>query len=126
LYYKLYDTFISIILILPIIFFIIAAVNANHFKNSNSCDNKDSYITIIIIIALPFMAWFNERFDQFEEKKKTISHLIILTVILALISLFPICTNPDGLYIWNHCRKIFEIMAITLFIYVLLQFYTMG
>lgn len=121
--FLLYDSIISLVLIIPFLIFIYSIINSNKFPKFTQKELlAGSFITIVIIIAIPFISFLAPKINN-PIKQSKIDKLMIFTVIIALFSLIPLMTHPDDVCIWRHCRIGLEIMAIILFIYILLSYF---
>ena len=119
-YYQLYFILAAIVLVFPYIIFGLAFATADsHVLNGEYNSNRETYITIVFVLAISFTACVEK---MYENGIKNIWSLMFIILILATLSLIPIWTNKMGECIWKHCRTSFEVMAFTLLIYIFLSY----
>jgi hypothetical protein len=120
-YFNLYKEGITLILFIPPIIFLLAAGNI-HYMNCNSINDIFSvtFIFVGIIFALPLLQWLSTK----EHVNFTfVSHIIILAIMLLMFAYLHLCISPEFSRIWRHGRSCLEVMAVTLFIYVLSMYF---
>lgn len=121
LIFQIYLTYASVVIVIPFILFIIAMIYAPTYASYNKTDLiKDTFVTVIIITAIPFLIWFTSKSRP---HSLHITNIVILAIILGVVSLLPVWSDPRGECVWKHCRTGLETMAITLFLYALMTYY---
>ena len=119
-FYQLYFILAGIVLIIPYILFGLAILKADSFVlNGENNSNRETYITIVFILALSFTAYIEK---MYENGIKNIWTIMLIILILATLSLIPVWTDKMGECIWKHCRTSFEVMAFTLLIYIFVSY----
>lgn len=118
---EIYNKYGSLILLIPIILFMVGIFNANCLDLETSKQIfQTSFIVIGVIFAIPLLTFLNTK-NHYDIVH--ITQLVMIAIILILVSYLHICLAQENIPIWNHCRSCFETMAITLFIYVLLNYF---
>lgn len=107
------DTLGFIILLLPVIYIVCAAVCAVYAPDKGLSVGSAACISISILIAVPLLAWINR--DIAPHLKRRYLRLAISAVILALLAQFPLIIPND--YILSQLRGLLECFAITLLCY---------
>lgn len=74
-----------------------------------------SYLTTGVIILIPLLTWCHDRFEH-EQK---VMDAMVLSVILAVMSLIDIWVPVKYISYIKHVRSMFQIASLTLIIYIL-------
>lgn len=132
---KFYDSFASLVLLLPFGYYFIGFMNADDICNKEIEDDvfSTSFINTGMLLSLPLIAMFNkdenkdkEDSDKVKKKNDTYkrtTHIIFLAMILVLISYPHIWATMEFRHIFKIARSCIETMAVTLYIFVLMIFF---
>ena len=136
---KFYDSFASLVLLLPFGYYFIGFMNADNICTKEIEDDvfSTSFINTGMLLSLPLIAMFNKDESKTEDKTKEESdkvkkkndtykrttHIIFLAMILVLISYPHIWATMEFRHVFKIARSCIETMAVTLYIFVLMIFF---
>lgn len=117
---KLHLALSSVILLIPIALFAIGFINAYQIADDEIEDNvfTTTFTTIGLILSIPLITYFNK-----EKENKKLTHCVYLAMILTLFSNLHLWTDKDFRHVCRIMRSCFETMAISLYAYVLTDFF---
>lgn len=108
----------SYILVIPVIFFIAAMINARDLSEEVESEmSRIIFFPLMIVVSVNIVAWIGK--DYIGNLKLTI-RCIIVAIVFLLISSYDFWVHRDYLFAYRHAQSAFETMAITLIIYVVI------
>jgi len=117
-FFSIYKIKYAIILMLPIILFIIAIINAPYL-----CEEVESelfkiiYFPMIIIVSINLFSWLSK--DNINDGKILI-RCIFISIVFLLLSSLDIWMNKKWIFAYRHVQSAFELMSVTLIIFVVI------
>lgn len=117
---KLHFSLASIILLIPIALFSIGFMNSYEIADDEIENNVlgVTFTTVGLILSIPLITYLNK-----EKENKSLTHCIYLAMVLTLLSNLHIWTDKDLRHVCRIMRSCFETMAISLYAYVLTDFF---
>lgn len=119
---KLYDTnWVGIlILLIPVVIFGIATYNQNeHLVSNHTLNDDDDFLTIGIILLLPFLTYFDKDYND----RVRFMGIIIVSLFLFLLSVIPMWIPATYAKYVKILRTSIQTIAITLLLYVMHLYY---
>lgn len=114
-----YNSYASLILIVPLIIFIIGFFNCELFNENLETDVfKVTFIGVGLLLSLPLLKLFNEKNED-----KQLNHIIFLAMISVLLSYYHIWVPIENRQICKIIQSCLETYAITLYIFAILIFF---
>ena len=117
---RLHLSMSSILLLIPIALFAIGFLNAYDIADDEIEDNvfSTTFVTVGLILSIPLITYLNK-----DKENKKLTHLVYLSMILTLFSNLHFWTDKELRHVCRIVRSCFETMAITLYAYVLTDFF---
>lgn len=117
---RLHLSYIFPILLIPYASFGIGLLNADDLADDKLENDMFSatFITMGLIISMPLLTFFNK-----EKTDKELNHLVFLAMITTLLSYLHFWGDGTIRHVSKISRSCLETMAVTLYVYVLTNFF---
>lgn len=108
----------SWLLIIPIIMFLIAIINAPNLSEAVETEmSKIIYFPMLIIVCINALIWIGKDYTG---DVKLISKCIFLAIIFLLLSSVDLWVNTKWIYAYRHIQSAFETLSVGLIIFTVI------
>lgn len=117
---SIYKLDYSFLLIIPIIMFIIAIVNAPYLSEIVETEmSKIIYFPMLIIICINSLIWIGK---DYRGDVKLITKCIFIAIVFLLLSSLDVWINENWIYLYRHIQSAFETLSVSLIIFTVIIF----
>lgn len=119
-YHKNLDIWGIIIMCIPVIIYLISFYNVQSL--TIELEGKYfsvTYISIALMVAVAFLTWTYTSFKT----HTYVVHVLIQSIILAVISLYDVWSSKTGLTYMKHIRSMLQVASLTLIVFAMYLLY---